>query len=69
MNYSREENGLVISASDDGPKRKKLDHNSNHINGQSHERILRSTKMFGAQIIEHDGLVIRRSSRLFSKVL
>lgn len=48
---------------DDGPKRKKRYHKS----GQSHERILRSTKLFGGQIVESGGFFIRRSSRLHSK--
>ncbi|KAL8263638.1 hypothetical protein R6Q59_021768 [Mikania micrantha] len=63
----REDHASVISASDDGPKRKKRCYNSDHIHGQSHERVLRSTQIFGGKIIERDGAVVWRSSRLHSK--
>ncbi|XP_076934847.1 uncharacterized protein LOC143601281 isoform X1 [Bidens hawaiensis] len=64
-----EENTFAKSASDDGAKRKKRYHNSDPVHGQSHERILRSTPVFGGKIIERDGVKIRCSSRLQSKVL
>ncbi|KAI7743483.1 hypothetical protein M8C21_011246 [Ambrosia artemisiifolia] len=63
----REENAFVTSASDDEPKRKKRYYKSDHIHGQSHERILRST--LGGKVLEHDGVSVWRSSRLHSKVL
>ncbi|GJZ89843.1 hypothetical protein Tco_0661770 [Tanacetum coccineum] len=67
---SREENALMTTpASDKGSKRKKPCHKSDNIHSQSHERILRGTKLFGAQIVEHDGVVTRRSSRLNSKAV
>ncbi|KAI3756672.1 hypothetical protein L1987_56494 [Smallanthus sonchifolius] len=65
----REENASVISASDDGPKRKKRNYKSDNIHGQSHERILRSTQIFGGKIIERDGVIIWRSSRLHTKAV
>lgn len=60
-----------MPASDEGSKRKKPCHNSDNIHSEceSHERILRSTKLLGAQIVEHDGVVTRRSSRLNFKVI
>ncbi|KAK1430466.1 hypothetical protein QVD17_13209 [Tagetes erecta] len=63
----REDNAVVISASDDGSKRKKRDYKSDLIHGQPHERILRSTEVLGGKILERDGVVIWRSSRLHSK--
>ena len=69
MNCSGDGNVIVISASDDGRKRRKHNDKSDYIHGQSHERVLRSTKLFGGQIVEKGGLIVRRSSRLFSKVL
>lgn len=58
----------MLSASDDGHKRKKRYYKSDHIHGQSHERVLRSTEILGGKILERDGVVIWRSSRLHSKV-
>lgn len=69
MEVSGDGNVIVMSASDDGPKRRKHNDKSDFIHGQSHERILRSTKLLGGQIFEQGGLVVRRSSRLLSKVL
>nr|GEV17567.1 hypothetical protein [Tanacetum cinerariifolium] len=61
---SRKENALMMTpASGKGSKRKKPCHNSDNSHSQSHGRILRSTKLFGAQIVEHE-VVTRRSSRL-----
>nr|XP_043630931.1 uncharacterized protein LOC122602293 [Erigeron canadensis] len=62
----RDEMVFVTSASNDGPKRKKCDYESNNIHGQSHARRLRSTKLYGGQIFESGGCLIRRSSRLLS---
>ncbi|XP_024996588.1 uncharacterized protein LOC112529507 isoform X1 [Cynara cardunculus var. scolymus] len=65
----RDGNTIVISASDGGRKRRKHNDKSDYIHGQSHQRILRSTKLLGGQILEQGGLVIRRSSRLLSKAV
>lgn len=58
--------GMEVSG-ENGHKRKKRYDKNGQIHGQSHERILRSTKFFGGQILESGGLIIRRSSRLHSK--
>ncbi|KAJ0603012.1 hypothetical protein HanIR_Chr03g0145921 [Helianthus annuus] len=63
----REENAFATPASDDGPKRKKRNYKSDDIHGQSHERILRSTPVFGGKIQERDGVSVWRSSRLHPK--
>ena len=60
---------MLTPASDKGSKRKQPCHNSDKIHSQSHERILRSTKLLGAQIVEHDGVVTRSSPRLNFKVI
>ncbi|KAI3700429.1 hypothetical protein L2E82_45057 [Cichorium intybus] len=54
--------GMEVSGENGHKRKKRYDKN-----GQSHERILRSTKFFGGQILESGGLIIRRSSRLHSK--